>query len=76
MDGSADTGFEVLQWEDSSALSLEGMLETRERIREGSLSPLGPRFVMGEDAPRKIAKVVKSLEERRITVYQGLLAKK
>lgn len=74
----ADAGFETLSWIDTTDESLEwfsGKLEAMANRSADAPPPLGLNLLMGPDTPNKMKNVVRNLEQARIGVIQGVVAK-
>lgn len=68
------SGFRVLEWRDTTAVSRSWFLERMAKAREaGGPPPLGLHLLLGETAPEKFSNLARNLSEDRVAVYQGLL---
>lgn len=73
-----DTGFSELTRADTTDESLEwfqGKLETMAARPADAPPPLGLNLLMGPETPEKMKNVLRNLEEERIRVIQGIMAK-
>lgn len=74
----ADAGLETVSWIDTTDESLEwfsGKLEAMANRSADAPPPLGLNLLMGPDTPDKMKNVVRNLEQSRIGVIQGVVAK-
>ncbi|MDA1316281.1 MAG: methyltransferase domain-containing protein [Acidobacteria bacterium] len=69
------SGFRVLTWRDTTAISREWFLAALQRRQESGAPPLGLHLLLGDTAADKFANVGRNLSEDRITVFQGVLEK-
>lgn len=70
-----DQGFELVAWNDVTEPSLEwfqGVVESMADQPDDAPPPLGLNLLMGAETPVKARNVVRSLEEDRIRVVQGV----
>lgn len=70
-----DHGFHEVAWRDVTEVSLEWFRDVVESMQSRPADappPLGLNLLMGADAPTKATNVVRSLEEERIAVVQGV----
>lgn len=70
-----DRGFDEVAWKDVSEPSLEwfrGVVDSMGKRPADAPPPLGLNLLMGEETPAKAKNVVRSLEEKRIAVVQGV----
>ncbi len=66
-------GFRVRHWNDVTEPSRRWFRPVSDRIGGDGPRPLETHLLMGADAQRKLANLVRSLEEGRITVIQAVL---
>ncbi len=69
------SGFEIRDWENTSARSLEWFVRAAQRLQSGSAPPLGIGLLMGPTAKDKFANIVRNLREERIIVLQAVAKK-
>ncbi len=65
----------MLCWEDRSRQSLEWFAAATEERKRSGRSPLGLHLLMGKDAKVKSQNLLRNLQEKRVTVLQGLAEK-
>jgi len=70
------TGFEVLSWRETTAVSLQWIEAMLERRRSQGAPQLGLQLLLGETAPRKFDNLQRNLAEGRLTVVQALLERR
>jgi ubiquinone/menaquinone biosynthesis C-methylase UbiE len=63
-------GFRIGSWVDKTDLTLEWVLEQREKRAATAPSPLGIQTVMGDDLPAMSVNFVRNLQEGRIGIAQ------
>lgn len=66
------SGFDIVEWRDTTAESLEWVLGMAQRIREEGPPPLGIHLLLGETAPTKLANLIANLESEAIRVVQAV----
>jgi SAM-dependent methyltransferase/sulfur carrier protein ThiS len=71
----ADAGLAVRDWVDRTDTSLAWFAATVERLRATGSPPLGLHLLMGPTAKAKFANMRRSLDERRIVVFQATAEK-
>jgi len=69
------SGFEITDWENTSARSLDWFVRAAQRLQAGSAPSLGIGLLMGATAKDKFANIVRNLREERITVVQAVAEK-
>ena len=65
--------FTSAHWEDKTAESIAFLRETRQRIRDQGLMPVGIHLLMGEDAAEKLGNVLQNLEDDHVRVVQAVM---
>ncbi len=68
-------GFRIEHWEDTSERSLEWFLAVAEKAKHAGPAPLGMHLVMGATTREKFANLIRNLQERRVSVAQGIARK-
>ncbi len=69
------SGFRILEWRDTTALSRDWFVNTVERVRESGAPPLGLHLLLGNTALEKMQNVARNLTESRVSVVQALSEK-
>jgi SAM-dependent methyltransferase len=70
-----NVGFRILDWEDTTARSLEWFSAALERIMASGPPPLGIHLLMGDTAMTKLGNMLRNLREGRIVVLQAVAEK-
>ncbi len=68
-------GLRVIDWEDTSARSLDWFAAALQRIKTSGPPPLGIHLLMGETALAKLDNMARNLREGRIVVAQAVAEK-
>lgn len=68
-----DQGFEIVEWADVTAVSMEWFRSVRQKIAETGTPSVGAHLLMGPSAPEKGFNLRLNLEEGRVTVEQAVL---
>ena len=68
-------GFRIVDWEDTTARSLEWFEAAVQRLKSSGPPPLGIHLLMGETAPVKFGNMLRNLREGRIVVAQAVAEK-
>ncbi len=69
----ADSGLEVVRWEDRTEASILFFQSVIKRVRNEGWTPVGLHLLMGDDARTRFANVLRNLEENRIRVVQAVM---
>ncbi|MCZ6696207.1 MAG: methyltransferase domain-containing protein [Acidobacteria bacterium] len=69
----ADSGLEVIRWEDRTEASILFFQSVMKRVRNEGWTPVGLHLLMGDDARTRFANVLRNLEENRIRVVQAVM---
>ena len=70
-----DAGLSVTSWEDKTQQSLDWFAAVIETLKKKGRPPLGLHLLMGEKARLKSQNQIRSLQEKRISVIQGMAGK-
>lgn len=68
----AESGFEVLEWDDVTERALELTRKRRDEAAKAGSRALGLNVIVPKDVPQKVTNSIKNLEERRIVVIQAV----
>jgi len=69
----ADSGFELVRWEDKTEASTAFFKEALQRLPADDQGTIGLHMLMGTDARTKFANVLRNLEENRARVVQAVM---
>jgi ubiquinone/menaquinone biosynthesis C-methylase UbiE len=71
----AATGFREVAWADVTGLSLDFFRERLVALDQGALPPVGLHLLLGDDFRPMFTNQARNLEESRIAVIQGIVAR-
>ncbi len=69
-------GFEIRDWEDKSAPSLEWFEQVVEKLKQSGPQPLGLHLLMGKTSAEKMKNQIQNFKENRLTVIQAVALSK
>jgi len=68
-------GFEIRDWEDKSAPSLEWFQQLAKKLAQSGPKPLGLHLLMGKTSAEKMKNQIQNFKENRLAVIQAVLHK-
>lgn len=66
-------GFRVIEWQDTTAESLQQARARANALQSGTLPPLGIHILIGPEFPRVSTNTVRNLEEQRVELFNAVL---
>jgi SAM-dependent methyltransferase len=69
------TGFREVAWRDRTDVSREWFLRGVQERKAGPPPNLGLHLILGPTGPQKVQNIARCLQERRITLFQGVFEK-
>jgi len=70
-----NTGFQILDWEDKTSLSLDWMRTNAKKAKPFSTTSIGIHILMGDSANTKLQNIARNLQENRVAVVQSVAEK-